>query len=119
MSKELQTLNEKIAERIGKDLVDLIPKDQWQSIVDREILKFKRDVAPGIIQDLLKESYINKAKSTIDRLTMQEGWDSERQSQINSELEKFIGDSAGIIFAGMLSPSIQIVLQDLRGRLGY
>ncbi len=112
MSKELQTLNERIAERIGKDLVELIPADQWQRMVDHEIEKFSRDTAPKIIQELMRESYMNKAKATIDKLTQSTDWDQATQTQINAELEQFIGKSAGTIFAGMLSPSIQMVLQD-------
>lgn len=119
MSKELQSLNERIAERIGKDLVELIPADQWQQMVDSEVAKFRRDTAPRIIQELMKEAYMNKAKATIDKLTLSTDWDATTQEQINGELEQFIGKSAGVIFAGMLSPSIQLVLQDLRGRLGY
>lgn len=119
MSKELQTLNQRIAERIGKELVELIPADQWQQMVDNEVSKFKRDVAPKIIQDLMREVYVNKAKVTIDKLTTSTEWDQITQEQINLELEQFIGKSAGTIFAGMLSPSMQMVLQDLRGRLGY
>lgn len=119
MGNELQTLNERIAERIGKDLVELIPQDQWQSLVDAEVAKFKRDTAPRIIQELMREAYMNKAKATIDKLTASSGWDAATQQQINKELEQFIGQSAGTIFAGMLAPSMQMVLQDLRGRLGY
>lgn len=119
MGNELQTLNERIAERIGKDLVELIPKDQWQSLVDAEVAKFKRDTAPRIIQDLMREAYMNKAKASVDNLTTSTDWDAATQQQINGDLEQFIGKSAGVIFAGMLSPSMQMVLQDLRGRLGY
>ena len=119
MNKELQTLNERIAERIGKELVELIPADQWQTMVDNEVAKFKRETAPQIIRNLLNEAYMDKAKGTIDKLTSTTEWNNQTQTQINADLEKFIGESAGVIFAGMLSPSMQMVLQDLRGRLGF
>lgn len=119
MENELQTLNQRIAERIGKELVDLIPDDQWQALVDAEIAKFKRDTAPKIIQELMRDVYMTKAKVTIDKLTSSSGWDSMAQQQINDELEKFIGKSAGVIFAAMLSPSMTMILQDLRNRIGY
>ena len=35
MTNELKTINEKIAEKVGENLVDLIPKDQWQAIIDK------------------------------------------------------------------------------------
>lgn len=119
MANELQTLNQRIAERIGKELVDRIPDDQWQALVDAEISKFKRDTPPKIIQELMRDAYLTKAKVTIDKLTSSSGWDSMAQQQINDELEKFIGKSAGVIFAAMLSPSMTMILQDLRNRIGY
>lgn len=119
MANEMQSLNERIAERIGKDLVELIPADQWQQMVDTEVAKFMCDTGPKIIQELLKDAYMDKAKATLDKLTMQTRWNNSTQTQINEDLEKFIGDSAGTIFAGMLTPSMQMVLQDLRSRLGY
>ena len=117
MSNELRSLNERIADRIGKDLVDLIPDDQWQGMVDKEIDKFNNITGPKIISDLLTEAYMNKAKATIYNLTQYVEWDSNAQKSINKELEKFIGESSGIIVASMLSPSMQMVLSDLQTRL--
>ena len=120
MTKELQTLNQRIAERIGKDLVDLIPPDDWQRMVDTEVRKFRQDVAPEIIQGLLKEAYLAKAVEAVEKLTHTSEWDAATQEQINTDLEKFIGASAGVIFAGMLSPTMSAVLADLRNRMqGY
>ena len=119
MSSELQTLNERIAERIGKDLVDLIPANQWQELVDKEIEKFMLVSAPEIINELMMKAYKDKATAIIDELTRSSGWNSTTQQYVCTELEKFIGESSGVIVAGMLSPSMQMVLQDLRGRLGY
>ena len=120
MTKELQTLNQRIAERIGKDLVDLIPPDDWQRLVDTEVRKFWQDTAPGIIQELLREAYLAKAKAEIEKLTDTSEWDCETQTQINKDLERFIGAAAGTIFAGMLSPAMQMVLGNLRTQVnGY
>lgn len=119
MGTELQTLNERIAERIGKELVDLIPKEQWQSMVDKEINTFKNVTAPKIMQDLIKERFLETAKLRVDELCVSDGWDNISNEVINTELEKFIGKSAGTIFAVMLAPSMQMVLQDLRSRLSY
>ena len=120
MTKELQTLNQRIAERIGKDLVDLIPPDDWQRLVDTEIQKFQQDVAPEIIQELMREAYLDKAKATIDKLTQTSEWDVATQQQINTELEQFLGAAGGVIFAGVMSPAMSMVLTNLRNQVnGY
>ena len=55
MSTELQSLNERIAERVGENLVDLIPEDQWQKIIDTEMQKFMSVTLPKMIDEMLRE----------------------------------------------------------------
>jgi hypothetical protein len=119
MGNEMQTLNERIAERIGKDLVDLIPDDQWQKMVDKEIATFKNVTAPKIINALMREAFTNAAKLRVDELCLSDDWNSMTNEQINTRLKEFLGDSAGVIFGAMLAPTMGMVLQDLRNRLGY
>jgi len=117
MSKELQTLNERIAERIGKDLVDLIPDDQWQQMVNREIVLFKNQKAPAIIQKVLSDAYMDVAKREVNKLIVTEEWDADTEQYVHAEITKFIAKSSGVIVAGMLSPSMSVILQDLKNRL--
>lgn len=119
MTNELKTLNEKIAEKVGENLVDLIPQDQWQAIVDKEVQIFKNQTAPRIIQDLLKEAYLERAKGVISELADTTEWDEITGEYTNKALEQFIGQSAGVIVGTMLTPAMQQVLQDLRYKLGY
>ena len=119
LNKELQTLNERIAERIGKELVDLMPPDQWQKLVDTAIVEFKEDTAPKIIHQLITEKYTEKAKGIVDKLTSSIEWNTTTQEFIYSDLERFIGKSSGNIFAAMLTPAMQMALQDMKNRLGY
>ena len=120
MSNELQTLNQRIAERIGKDLVDLIPTDDWQRLVDTEVRKFRQAVAPQIIQELMREEYIKKAAATIDKLTSTTEWNAVTQEQVNTELEQFLGAAGGVIFAGVMSPAMSMVLNNLKNQVnGY
>jgi hypothetical protein len=119
MSKNVETLNERIAERLGKDLVDLMPEGEWQKMVDKEVLKFKATVAPKIIETLLREDFLERAKSRIQTLTQTTEWSDTSNALINTELERFIGESSGLVFAAMLSPAMSLALGDLRNRLGY
>ena len=119
MSTELDTLNARIAERIGKDLVELIPAEQWQQLVDTEVNKFKRVVAPKIIQELLKEAYLDKAERSVNELCQTEEWDELSETYTNPALTKLLAASGGAIFAGVMGPAMQMVMQDLRSRLGY
>ncbi len=116
MKKDLQTLEQKIAEKIGEELVDLIPKDQWQAIVHSEITKFKAEVLPDLIQKALLDYHKENVVNLINGLINPE-WSTDFQEQTYKELEIFIGKSSGVILAAMLSPSMGMALQDLRNRL--
>ncbi len=117
MGNELQSLNERIAERVGDGLVDLIPPEQWQKIIDAEVAKFTQTILPKVVQDLLMEEYKLRAQTIITTLPTSQGWDAQTNEQIYEELEKFIGKSSGVIVASMLGPSMQMVLQDLKSRM--
>lgn len=117
MSDQLQTLNQRIAERIGKELIDLIPPDQWQALVDAEVAKFRQETAPKIVAELLREAFKNQAIASVNHLTLTNEWDELTQTYINTKLKDFIGSSGGEIFAAVLSPAMTMVLSDLRNRL--
>lgn len=121
MNNRLETLNERIADRIGRDLVELIPEDEWQQLVNKEIRKFKLDIAPKIIQEMLKETYKNEAKAAIQELTLTDEWSEITGNMTSSKLKEFISEGGGMIFAGVLSPAMSMVLQDLNNKLnsGY
>ena len=119
MSNELQTLNERISEKVGETLVDLIPAEKWQQIVDREIAKFENVDAPKIIQSMLEEKLKASVTAEIDRYTVGDEWNEAISMYVSSALKQFIGESSGVIMAGMLSPAMTMVMQDLRSRIGY
>jgi len=76
MKNELQSLNERIAERIRSELIDFIPQDEWQSIVNTEINKFRTVTIPEIIEELLREAYMYKIKVEIGGLITSHEWDT-------------------------------------------
>lgn len=121
MGNKMQSLNERIAERVGENLVDLIPDDQWQALVDEEVRKFRTVKAPQIIQEVLTETYKTQAKAEILKLIDTDEWSEITGNMTSSKLKAFITECGGQIFAGVLTPAMGMVLQDLHSRLnnGY
>ena len=118
MGAELKTLNERIAERVGEQLVDLIPEDQWQAIIDDEIKKFTTSTLPSMIRQMLEKEYMDRLRALVQQFALI-SWDEYGNQAASEELEKFIGAASGQLIAAMLSPAMSMVMQDLRGRLGY
>ncbi len=118
MSTEIQSLNQKIAERVGEQLVDLIPPDQWQAIVDREVTKFQQDTAPQIIREMLSKQFRDDFALRLEGITRSAEWNVATSEYENEVLTKFIAANAGEIFSGMLSAPMQQALLNLRQQLG-
>ena len=117
MNTELQSLNERIAEKVGKELVDLIPQEQWQKLVDSQIDKFMTDMAPQIIQEELKKLLTTAVSSKLGEAQFQGKW-NQYSSQVTSEaIHTMIKEAAPEVFAAMLAPTMTGFLQDLRNRL--
>jgi len=116
---DLQTLNERIAERVGENLVDLIPQDQWQQIVNKEIETFKNVTAPKVISEMILKAFEESIKSHIGSFTHTNDWSSMTQEGTNAELKKFLGECGGEMFAAILNPAMHQVMHNLRNQLGY
>lgn len=117
MNKELKTLNERIAEKVGESLVDLIPPEKWQALVDSEIRVFMRDKAPSVIQEELTKMLRKKVSTVLNQVEMQSKWDSLAGEQLNETIKQMLEQSAPVVFSAMLQPVMTGFLGDLRSRL--
>lgn len=117
-STGMSTISERIAERVGEELVSLLPQDVWQSLIAQEVEKFKTVTAPKLIEEELTKKYRELVVQEVDTICTPE-WSDEVQAFVHANLIKLIEESGGAMLAGILSPSMQMVLSDLRNRLGY
>ena len=116
---ELSTLSERIAEKVGKELVDLIPQDEWKKLIDSEMKKFMRVNAPNVIREMIEKEFRVAVAKELDTLTKKTEWNQLTQQSTNDALVELIKASGADILAGILSPVMQQVLSDFRHRLGY
>ena len=118
MSKELQTLDERIAEKVGKDLVDLIPKDQWQALVSSQINKFMQETAPEVIQKILNEKMMEDVRAILDGHALETEWNAMTGETTILIIKEMIMKTTPEIMSAMLAPAMSGLLNDLRNRLG-
>lgn len=116
-SKAPSTLNEIISERIGKDLVSLIPADEWDEMVSNQINKFKSETFPKIVQDLLTEKAKLDIKTKIDEYTSTGEWDASIGQYINKGVVEITKSNASDIMHSLLYPIINGAMQDFRSRM--
>lgn len=119
MTKELQTLNERIAERVGKELIDLMPEGEWQKLVDQQLSHFKTTKAPQIINEMIAERMREQVRLELDKYAISDEWNQVINTGVNKAMVELIADNGAQILAGMLSPVMQQVAQDFRNRMGY
>ena len=119
MTNEMQRLSDRIAEKVGKELVDLIPPDQWKSLIEKQIAHFKEHEVPKIINQMLTERLKEDVKIKLDKYCLQDTWNQFTGSMTNEAITQLIKNTAPEIVASMLSPIMSQIVQDFRGRLGY
>lgn len=117
MGKELQTLNERIAEKVGENLVDLIPADQWEKLVSDQIDFFMTNKAPGIIQLILKDKLQEIVASVLKSPEFTSTWDNYGNQLASEGARNIIEQSAPAIFASMFAPVADGLIRDLVQRL--
>lgn len=117
MNKEIQTINQRIAEKIGHELINLIPPETLQNMVDQEIAKFKKEELPKIIKQLISEEYVNKVKIRIDQFTQSGEWNSMTNEMVNQQLVEFLGDNMSAIFSALIYRASSQALDNMRSKL--
>ena len=117
MGNELQTLNERIAEKVGKNLIDLIPADQWEKLVSDQIDFFMTNKAPDIIQKILKEELYKTVSGVLSSSEYSGTWGNYGEKIAADGVKTIIEKSAPIIFASMFAPVADGLISDLVQRL--
>lgn len=115
------TLEQKIAERVGKELIELIPPEQWQELVKGQINRFMTVEAPKVAQKLLEDKF----KEDMHAYLAQNIWGTPVYSDLlyrtgNELVLKVTEQAAPMLFAAMLEPAITGLMRDLQHRIrGY
>lgn len=117
--KDLQTLEQRIADKVGKELIDLIPEHEWQKLVSNQIDYFKTTKAPKILQELFEQEFKKYTTNLLSRLLGTQTWDNLLQEYTYPEIEKYLIASGQTLFTSMMSPVLAMALQDFRNRIGY
>lgn len=115
---QMQTLNARIAEKVGKELVDLIDPDDWSKIIDEQVRIFKTDKLPGIVQDQLSKMFREDINNLISSKYKQE-YANGISRTTNEFVKETLKMAAPEILEAMLSPVMSGMLQDIQNRLRY
>ncbi len=114
MDTEIQSLKDLIAEKVGKELVSLIPPDQWDRLIQQQIQEFQTKQLPIIVQEILSKKLKEELAAHIGKNQL---WDSYTGKYCNELVKEALEKSAPLIFSAMLTPVMSGFLEDLRNRL--
>jgi hypothetical protein len=110
---EIQTLKERIAEKVGKELFELMPEEQWNSMVESQINHFMTELAPKIIRSELELKLKEDIKGKILALSLNDEWNTIAGKGFNNELSQILVSSAPQIIANIMHNSAQDVLSNM------
>jgi predicted transcriptional regulator len=115
MTNELRTLEEKIAEKVGSELVDLIGEEKWQEIIKATVDNFMTNKAPKLVEDMLvkqlQENVIAATKFGVE--PKYDGLVGQLASDFMVEVMKKAGPE---VLANMFQYQIQTAIQNLNTR---
>lgn len=117
MKNQLQTINQKIAEKIGHELLDLIPAEEFQNMVDHEIHKFKEEDMPKIIREMITVQYKEHIKGKIIEFTCSGEYNAMTGEMVNQQLSEFLGKNMSTIFQNLFYNASNDALSRLNSSL--
>ena len=111
-----------VREKIKDSFVSLIPDDQWNEMVKKEIDEYfksreegygNRGYASSFTKDVhfvLESEVKGRVKKYLD-VNFNSVWDSNGYPICNAKIEEFISNNAGRVLADMIGSTIQMALQ--------
>lgn len=117
MANELATLEERISEKIGQSLIEVIPQEQWDQLMNKQIHKFMNEDAPKIIQRQLEKLLMQNVEHRLSLMSMSTDWNEVTQQNTNKMVESFIKNGAAEFFAAMMAPAVSAGIQNLRSEV--
>lgn len=127
------TLMQGVKDRIKATFVSLIPEEQWEEMVKKEVDKFFREyeirgdgrryvsdfsslVTPPFFL-LLKEECERRMKEYLESPEFQTIWNDNGQKTINHAIEKMMIENSGLILCNMYQEMFHVMLCRFKNEL--
>lgn len=116
VSTEVKSLNDKVKEKIKAAFVDLIPEDQWNSLVDATSKEFMNVELPKIVREELDKKLREEVVGLLQGKDWLEKWNGS-EYVASDMLGKIIRDSAPqmveALFSKIVADAVNIVRNNL------
>jgi hypothetical protein len=117
MSTEVQTFEQRVRDKLKKDIADLIPEEQLTQLVHQATVDFIKTDLPKMINHELAVMAKAKILEELDKPEWKTAWRVESQTQISQQVEKLIKENAHTIMATMIAGVASGMVNDMRNRL--
>lgn len=116
--KTIVSLEERIAERVGKELVSLIPEEQWKELINSQIDHFMHTKAPAIVQEQVRAAFLIRVKEILESPEFSDQWDFDLQQQVvGPAVKELFVKAAPEVFMGMIQPILQNALYNFKSQV--
>ena len=115
MSKELMSLEERIADKVGNELIDLIPEEQWKTLVATQVNHFKQYKLPEIVERILIDELKLKVKEQLNSPDFAIAGDKYGHTIASEMVKKMIEEGAGPMMANIFGEMVHRQIDMLRG----
>ena len=112
MNKTIMTLEEKVSEKVGAELIDLIGEDKWKELIKSCVDNFTTNKAPKIIEEMLVSNLKERVILTIQN-ELQPKYDSMVGGLANDFLVDVMKKSGPQMLSNMFQFEIQNAINNL------
>lgn len=123
------TLMQGVKDRIKATFVSLIPEEQWEEMVKKEVDKFFREYEirgdgrryvsdfSSLVTSLLKEECERRMKEYLGSSEFQTIWADNGQKTINHAIREMMIENSGLILCNMYQEMFHAMLCRFKGEL--
>lgn len=110
----LQTLQERVTERIRASFVDLIPQEMWDQMVKTQIDAYMQTELPKLVKAELEAHLRAIVKAELQKPEWAEQWNGGAKSVAGDMVRAIVKENADQIVSAFFGSMVQTVVQDVR-----
>lgn len=110
----LQSVQDKVRERITQSFADLIPRELWDKMVSAELDRITKHLLPGIVQEAAKAQLTETIKAQLSTPEWQQRWGGNGGELASEALEKILRQVAPDLVAALFGNFAQRIVEAMR-----
>ena len=107
-------INKRVREKIQQSIIELVPEEHWDRIIEREIKDFENNRLKNLIREHLELAYKNVISTELHKPEWIEVFNTNGELMASEALKEILIQSAPQFFSVIIGSLVQGMTQNLR-----